>query len=58
MNLSNSSVSLSANEESMYKSIYNKIAMNTPLTKGTCVKLMVKRGGIAPEIAQKVPKIL
>ena len=41
-------------EESNYKSIYNKIVSNTHLTKGTCIKLMVKRGQIPEETANKV----
>jgi len=47
-------MNLSSNEESTYKAIYNKIATNTQLTKGTCIKLMVKRGGISQDVATKV----
>lgn len=48
-------MNLSSNEESAYKSIYSKIASsNTQFTKGTCIKLMVKRGQIPQETAQKV----
>ena len=47
-------MNLSSSEEAAYKAIYAKIATNTQFSKSTCVKLMVKRGGVPQEIANKV----
>ena len=47
-------MNLSSSEEAAYKAIYAKIATNTQFSKSTCVKLMVKRGGVPQDIANQV----
>lgn len=47
-------MNLTSAEDSAYKAIYNKIASSTTFSKGTCIKLMVKRGQIPQDIANQV----
>ncbi len=50
-------ISLSPSEEKSYNSIFSKItAQNTKLSRKHCLKLMINRGGVASETANKVIK--